>query len=332
MGAHCDLDRLPRLIRCLSERLRPRAEEDRTLPYPAWPAMQLTPAHLQYLIDEGKSLLGPHFEPLRAKHLRGRLRDPHRLVVLILRAETMLSAWQREGRLTLDGTTTITVMELSNVVRLLTAARQVPEFAHVEATIRTSDDYHHALVLLQAKWFLEELGNGEVEYVPTATSPMPDLVLRGKPVPLYVEVCVPRMLVRPPFGLVTSDAAVKTVTAVLNRKKKQLRGRESMLLLGGLHCNEASVNALRKSLAHDLPRRNRPQLVGVGIFATFIATEYRGDARTRARLHNASHTAFVLNPGYLGPINIASGIPPEAPLKPVTLTTQAMPVPVLPAA
>ncbi len=294
--------------------------------------MHLTPADLQYLIDEAKGLLGPHFEPLRAKHLRGRLRDPHRLVVLILRAEAIQDAWQREGSLALDGTTTVTVMELNNVVRLLTGARRVPEFTQVEATIRTSDDYHHALVLLQAKWFLEELGNGEVEYVPTATSPTPDLVLRSEPVPLYVEVCVPRVLVRPPFGLVTPDVAVKTVTTVLKRKKEQLRSRESMLLLGGLNCNEATVNALRKSLEQNLPRRTRLELVGVGILTTFIATEYRGDARIPTRLRNGSHTAFVPNPGYRGPITIASGIPPNAPLKQITLTTQPMPVPSLPAA
>lgn len=290
---------------------------------------------LRSLVERTRTLLGADFEVLYAKHTRGGpLSRPHRLIVLVLRVQAMIQSWERHGSLALDDTASVTVMELSTALRLLEAAREIPAFARVGATVKTSDDYAHTLVMLSAVWFLEAVGNGRVEFVPTADSPMPDLRVRGHDgAPLYVEVYVPRVLVHPPQGLVPPAEAADRVERALRRKKRQLRSVDSLLLIGGLGCSEETVEALKAAAEHELARRERSELVGVAIFAPFVVTEFSGAADAPPaprRLHNGSRTAFMPNPRYRGRIHLRTEVPPAAPLVPVEVTPHRPgPVPIL---
>lgn len=63
--------------------------------------------------------------------------------------------------------------------------------------------------------------------------------------------------------------------------------------------------------ADEPARRNRPRLVGVGIFAPFAATEYHAERRLGAACPHASQSGFVANPSYTGPISVGTEIPPR---------------------
>jgi hypothetical protein len=273
---------------------------------------------LHSLIARARAILGPDFEVLYAKHTRaGRLSKPHRLLVLVLRVESLIQAWEQEGSLELDGTAAVTLMELSTALRLLENARRLPAFGRVGATVRQSEDYAHTIVMLSAVWFLRALGNGEIDFVPTAGSPMPDLRIRtGDRTPLYVEVYVPPALIHPPQGVVSPEKAADRVRYGLKRKKQQLRLADSVLLIGGLGCSDEALHALREACRHELARRERAQLLGVAILSCSVFTEFGGvrEAPIPLRLHNGSKTAWVPNPHYRGHIRQRAEIPPDAPI------------------
>jgi len=121
------------------------------------------------------------------------------------------------------------------------------------------------------------VGNGRVEFVPTTDSPRPDLRIRAHDgAPMYVEAYVPRVLVHPPRGHVSPEQAAGRVERALKRKKSQLQSGDSLLLIGGLGCGAETIEALRLAAVHELSRRDRPGLVGIGIFAPLVVTEYGG--------------------------------------------------------
>ena len=56
--------------------------------------MQLDPSKLRTLVERARALLGGHYVKLEAQREKG-TRDPHRLVVLIARAEEMIQSSNR---------------------------------------------------------------------------------------------------------------------------------------------------------------------------------------------------------------------------------------------
>ena len=57
---------------------------------------------LRSLIERARALLGDDFKRLYAKHNRGTLRNPHRLIVLVQRVEQMIGALECGERVLID--------------------------------------------------------------------------------------------------------------------------------------------------------------------------------------------------------------------------------------
>lgn len=284
---------------------------------------------LRSLADRTRSLLGHDFEILEAKYQRGLKsltppKSPHRLVVLVKRVETMITQLETGASLPLDHISRVSVKELRDALSLLEEARDAPGFADVGATINSTQDYAHTLVMLSARWFLEAIGNGRVEFIPTEASPRPDLRVHTSDGASWwhAEVYVPRDLIHPQSGALTADRATKLVGAALKRKKLQLASDDSFLLIGGLGCCAHTVGVLRQAAQAQLANHHRPRLLAIGIYSRCVITEYGGSAANPipVALHTGSRTELAPNAHYEGILRLAADAGSDGRVRGVALT------------
>ena len=148
--------------------------------------MQIDPRNLRRLVARAEALLDGRYEALEARRSKG-ARDPHRLVVLIARANEMIDQLEREGRFELTGEYAVTLSELEAVVPLLEEAATIPGFE--DAHLAQTKDYAHTAVMLSARAFLLGIASAEaVNFVPTTDSPTPDMNVLGSDAELAIEV------------------------------------------------------------------------------------------------------------------------------------------------
>lgn len=110
--------------------------------------MQIDPRNLRRLVARAEALLDGRYEVLEARRSKG-ARDPHRLVVLIARANEMIDQLEREGRFELTGEYAVTLSELEAVVPLVEEAATIPGFE--DAHLAQTKDYAHTAVMLSAR-------------------------------------------------------------------------------------------------------------------------------------------------------------------------------------
>lgn len=286
---------------------------------------QLSLAHLQSVVERARTVPGVQFETLTNKHERGELANAHRLIELVDRVEAMIEILKRGDEwIPIDGDFSIAVMELDRLLRLYEYAETLPGFAEVGATLTSTEDYAHTLVMLEAARWIDMLGNGHVEFVPRepkAATPDLRVYTNDRSWWWHIEVHVPRELVQPPVGSLTVDRARYLVDETLRKKKEQLRTGDSFLLVGGLGCCAETVAALKTGAADVLTAGRRLQLAGVYVYSAIVWNEEyrRDDGQVAARLHNGTRTAVVENPGYAGPLRLSSILPLDAPLRRIDL-------------
>jgi hypothetical protein len=285
---------------------------------------QLSVAHLQPLVERARTVPGVQFEALTRKHERGALANPHRLIELVRRVEAMIETLERgEQWIQVDGDFSVAVMELGRLLSRYEYAEKLPGFHEVGVAFATTQDYSHALVMLDAAWFLDAAGNAHIEFVPTERDSTTDLRVytRDRSWSWQVEVHVPSELVHPVVGALTAKRARDIVDETLRKKKAQLRTGDSFLMIGGLGCDDETVAALRKGATDTLSVGRRPHVAGVLVYSMIVVKEEyrRDDGQVAARLHNGARADAVENPGYAGPVRLSSILPPDAPLRRVAL-------------
>lgn len=234
------------------------------------------------------------------------------MVVLIERASELLDRLERERTFEVDlsefATANVTLSELRTAVLLLEEANTIPAFKRVEATITKNKDYSHTLLLVAARAFLEIVGNGAIDYYSTTTSPTPDLRIQGSRKSLFVEVYAPQALQHPPGATITDDVA----RAIVDRKRKDKRKRrqldagESLLLIGGSGCDDATADLLEAAAAESLQKHVRPQLIGIAIYIISAVVVRDGD---ELGIRRTSRTRIALNPHYVGDVQLAVDAP-----------------------
>jgi len=262
---------------------------------------------LRLLVERVRVCLGDNFERLYAKHERGlrsrvQPRNPHRLIVLVKRVEAIMAALERGEPDALNSDVVrVTLGELHAFLLPLEPVRNDPAFGGVEATLNTSEAYAHTMALLSAVKFLNAVGNLSVEFMPT---PGPDLrVLASDGSPLHAEIKAPQRLIHPVPGSCSIEEAERLVGATLHEKRKQLRGGDSLLVIGGLGYCEETVQIVKQAAEQEMNAHDRPLLVGVAILSPLVIREdYRDvlDEPVRARLHLGLRTALAQNPHYQG--------------------------------
>jgi hypothetical protein len=133
--------------------------------------VQIDPKELRRLVERAKALLDGRYEKLEARRAKG-AKDPHRLVVLIARANEMIDKLEGDGGFELTGEYAVTLSELPAVVPLLEEAAVTPGFE--DADMAKTKDYMHAAVMVSAHAFLLGVGGADgVTFVPTTGSPTP---------------------------------------------------------------------------------------------------------------------------------------------------------------
>ncbi len=283
----------------------------------------LSLAYLHSLLTRAKAAPGLEFETVYAKHEKCDLARPHRFIELVQRVESFAEEYEDSGGgwVKIDGDISIGLMELDRLLTYYENPEKLPPgFDDVGASLASTEDYAHTLVMLDAAWFMDACGNGHVECVPTQSGARtPDLrvLTDDRSFSWHVEVHVAGELVHPVVASLSVDRARYLVDETLRRKKEQLRASDSFLLMGGLGCSEEIVDALKEGAAEVLVEGRRERLAGVHIYSSVLWTEEyrRDDGRVAARLHNGSRTATVENPGYTGSVRLSSALPPDAPLR-----------------
>lgn len=281
---------------------------------------QLSVAHLQSLIDGAKKLPGLQFETLSRKHERGELANPHRLIEVVRRLETMISVLKSgEKWVEIDGDFSVAATELDRLLTAFEYGQKLPGFDKAGLTFATMGEYAHSLVMLEAASYIDKL-NANVEFVePEHGSATPDIRVytNDRSWSWHVEVHVPRDLIHPAVGSLTGDRARELVDNTLESKKAQLRAGDSFLLLGGLGCDAETVAVIQRGAAATLAPNRRPRVAGVFIYSANVWTEEysRDDGQVAARLRTGVRTATVENPGYMGPLRLSAVLPPDAPFQ-----------------
>ncbi len=285
---------------------------------------QLSLAHLQSLVERARSVPGVDFETVSEKQQRGDLENPHRLVELVKRVQSMIEVFERgNAEIELDADARVALMELDRLLRHYDYAERIPGFADAGVFLTKTQDYAHTLVLLDNVWLIANIGNGTVEFVEDTESKTPDLRVctKDRSSSWHVEVHVPRDLIHPVVGSLSADRARKLVDETLRKKKLQLRVGDSFLVMGGLGCCAETVKALEDGARTTLRSGRRPYLAGVIVYSAIVVTEehMRPDGQIAARLHNGLRAAIVENPGYGGAVRLSSVLHPDAPLQPIDL-------------
>jgi hypothetical protein len=282
---------------------------------------QLSEAHLQSLVDGARAVPGLKFETLAQKQTRGALANPHRVVELVERAERMIQTLKRgEQWVEVDGDFGVAAMELGRLLSRYEYAKSLPGFDEVGVAFATTQDYSHALTMLDAAWFLDAAGNAHIEFIPTqrgvATTDL-RIYTSDRSWSWQVEIHVPSELVHPLVGTLTATRAREIVGETLRKKKAQLRTGDSFLMIGGLGCDDQTVAALKRGATDVLSVGRRSHVAGVLVYSMIVVKEdyRRPDGRVGARLHNGARADAVENPGYAGPVRLSSILPPDAPLR-----------------
>jgi hypothetical protein len=284
--------------------------------------MQIDPRNLRRLVARAEALLDGRYEALEARRSKG-ARDPHRLVVLIARANEMIDQLEREGRFELTGEYAVTLSELEAVVPLLEEAATIPGFE--DAHLAQTKDYAHTAVMLSARAFLLGIASAEaVNFVPTTDSPTPDMNVLGSDAELAIEVYAPQRLWHPPDTTLSVDTAQRIVSDAFSRKNRQLTTTDSIMLIGGFGCDAESIDRLKTATATRLgPGGRRPNLAAVAFYVVSSWTRFGGtsDALRAEGVGAGCHTGLVLNPGYTGDIHLR----PLADLAPGSASARLVP-------
>lgn len=266
--------------------------------------MQIDPKELGRLVERAKALLGGRYDQLEARRVKG-ANDPHRLVVLIARANQMIDMLEHDGGFVLTGENAVTLSELPAVVPLLEEAAVTPGFE--DADMAKTKDYMHSAVMVSARAFLLGVGGADaVDFVATAGSPTPDMNVTLGDAELSAEVYAPQALWHPSDPTLSVETAKRVVKKTFDRKKSQLTGN-SILLVGGFGCDADSIDRLKSATADRLAAGNRrPHMAAVAFYVISSWTQFGGsrDALVVEGLSAGCRTGLVVNPGYGGQIRL----------------------------
>jgi hypothetical protein len=267
--------------------------------------MQIDPTKLRVLVGRAKALLGGHYEKLEARRKKG-AKDPHRLVVLIARAEEMTAELEQGRGFDLTGEYAVTLSELDAMVPLLEEAATIPGFQN--GHIAKTTDYVHTAVMLAARAFLLGIASAKsVTFVPRANSPTPDMHVVGDDAEVNIEVYTPQRLCHPADPTLSEDEAAEIVAAAFRRKKGQLTTGDTIMLIGGFGCNTTSIDRLKSATEDRLaPGNRRPHMAALALYVIASWTRFGGepDALQVEGVSAGAHTGLVLNPGYEGDLQL----------------------------
>lgn len=284
--------------------------------------MQIDPRKLRSLVDRAKALLNGHYDVLEATRSRGAM-DPHRLVVLIARANEMIELLEQDCRFELTGEYAVTLSELDAMVPLLEEAATIPGFE--DAHLAQTKDYVHTAVMLSARAFLLGIASADaVDFVPRADSPTPDMNVVGNNATVAIEIYAPQRLWHPDETTLSVDTAQRIVRDAFNRKNTQLTTTDSIMLIGGFGCDSESIDRLKAATVTRLaPGDRRPSMAAVAFYVISSWTKFGGapNALRAEGVGAGCHTGLVLNPGYTGDIHLR----PLADLPPGSTSARLVP-------
>jgi hypothetical protein len=229
-------------------------------------SLNLTPPHLA-LASEGRELLGDNYAILIKADKRGQSsptppHSRHRLIELIDWAERSAVQLEQQGqveKVSLDGNL---LAELSTTISLLQRWRNHPAWSNLAATLASSTEGQHTVMLLGLASYLADNGNGVGIVIGSARGRIPDIWIEPTLLErLEVEVKTPQALRGPRAQPLTIDEAIKIVESQLDKAASTKRGQlntdhSGIVAIGGYHLGTGSLETLEKACKKVLARQS----------------------------------------------------------------------------
>jgi hypothetical protein len=279
------------------------------------------PEFLKSIIDRARRILGPVFDPLRARDLRGQTtpktppKHRHRIMEMVDATEAALRSVEK-GQQEMD---VVALVELNMVLELFERWQQNPGIGRIVKEIENPDSYAHAVIVLAAASFLMDAGNAVTVVTPPASGERtPDLRITTPPGErVGVEVKAPIALQKR-TSRVTSEEARKIVASCLKDAGTGPGGQlgvegTGVLLIGGFQLSRKDVRLLMKAAAEEIRRlpRKRLHIITIAILGADVLLENFNISATHATTTNSSRAnaiivaRFVHNPNYAGNVRIS---------------------------
>ncbi len=284
------------------------------------------PRDLREMIDRARRLLGPLFDTLRERDLRGRStpRTPpklrHRMMEMLDSAEIAVRNVE-QGR---PFPNVFALVELNMVLGLFERWQRDPGIGRIVKEFENPASYAHAVITLAAASHLTDAYNGIALAAPDSLGKRtPDLwIATGPSERLGMEVKAPVILQKRTKRISAKEA--KEIVEQCLRKAGTGPGgqlgaeRSGILLIGGFQLSRNDIGLLERAAEREVRRRlaQRKHIMAIAVASVNFLLENAKVSVTRLIVTESSRAyamisyRLAINPGYAGNLRFSDSVSP----------------------